>query len=236
LEEDGQGVWPERRGDSLLAFDIAAALGSVRGHRSRLRFDGGDVVVTETTAFVTPRMVRANVERGMGTREQIAAELAGLLDRQVITLDDAPDHHMGIYLMAAGDGRVLVADPSLAADRLPAGVETLMPCGVDRSAALQERLDAAADQVRAAGFEVIRMPVIAGLDGRTWMTPLNAVLETGPAGPVVYMPVYAGAEALNAAGEAIWRDLGFTVRRVDCTSAYRHFGSLRCLVNVLSRD
>ncbi len=51
----------------------------------------------------------------------------------------------------------------------------------------------------------------------------------------VYMPVYRGAEALNDAAEAVWRRLGWDVRRVDCTDAYRHFGSLRCLVNVLSR-
>jgi hypothetical protein len=29
--------------------------------------------------------------------------------------------------------------------------------------------------------------------------------------------------------------LGFEVRPVDCTSAYAHFGTLHCLVNVLRR-
>jgi len=234
--EDGEGVWPQRRGDSLIAFDVARARNGVSAHRSRLRFDGGDFVVTETVAFVTPRMVRANVERGLGSRDRILAELSELLDRRVIALDEAPDHHMGIYLMAAGDGRVLVADPSLAADMLPEDPASTMPCGIDQSLALQAKLDAVALQVRAAGFEVVRMPVLAGLDGRTWMTPLNAILETGEGGRAVYMPVYAGAEALNVAAEEIWRDLGFSVHRVDCTSAYRHFGSLRCLVNVLDRD
>ena len=75
------------------------------------------------------------------------------------------------------------------------------------------------------------MPVIPGRDGRTWLTPLNAILDEG----VVYMPVYRCAPALNRAAERVWKELGFEVRPVDCTEAFVHYGSLRCLVNVLSR-
>ena len=37
------------------------------------------------------------------------------------------------------------------------------------------------------------------------------------------------------AAAAVWRSAGWQVRRVDCTASYVHFGSLRCLVNVLAR-
>ena len=63
----------------------------------------------------------------------------------------------------------------------------------------------------------------------------NAVLDERPAGRVVYMPTFRGAEVLDAAAAAVWQDLGYRVHAVDCTDAYVHFGSLRCLVNVLRR-
>ena len=47
--------------------------------------------------------------------------------------------------------------------------------------------------------------------------------------------MFRGAERFNRATADIWRGLGFTVRPIDCTATYRHFGSLRCLVNVLRR-
>jgi len=50
------------------------------------------------------------------------------------------------------------------------------------------------------------------------------------------MPVYRGTDALNAAGTAVWRSLGYRVCPVDCTETCVHFGSLRCLVNVLRRS
>jgi hypothetical protein len=48
------------------------------------------------------------------------------------------------------------------------------------------------------------------------------------------MPIYDGTDALNDAAARVWHDLGYDVRRVDCTSCYRSFGTLHCLVTVLS--
>ena len=74
-----------------------------------------------------------------------------------------------------------------------------------------------------------------GLDGRTYLTYLNVILDERDGGRIVYMPIYGHAAAINAAAAEVWRQLGYLVRPVDCSTAYRHFGSLRCLVNVLSR-
>ncbi len=54
-------------------------------------------------------------------------------------------------------------------------------------------------------------------------------------GSIVDMPVYRGCDEMNSEAEGVWRGLGYGVRRVDCTSSFRHFGSLHCLVNVLER-
>ena len=36
-------------------------------------------------------------------------------------------------------------------------------------------------------------------------------------------------------GRIDWAGLGYEVRTVNCTDCYQHYGSLRCLVNVVSR-
>ena len=79
------------------------------------------------------------------------------------------------------------------------------------------------------------MPVVPDRDGRTYLTYLNVILDDRAGKRVVYMPAYEGADELNAAAASAWEKLGFEVRRVDCTNTYKHFGSLRCLVNVLRR-
>ncbi len=237
--EDGQDAWPQRKGDGRIAFDIAQRLRAegVTAARSELKFDGGDFVALPDRILVTRRVLAGNLALGIHSKREVLDLLEAHLGRRVVVLADAPDHHMGIYLMAAGEGRVVVADPSLGEGLIPAGVlEELMPGGLAEGSLVQKQLDAVADQLRAEGLDVFRMPVVAGRDGRTWMTPLNVVLENaGRSGSVVYMPVYEGADRLNEAGRRVWRSLGYEVREVDCTSAYRHFGSLRCLVNVLRR-
>ena len=43
-------------------------------------------------------------------------------------------------------------------------------------------------------------------------------------------------EAVRKTASQMLRRLGYEVRRVDCTDTYPHFGSLRCLVNVMRRS
>ena len=50
------------------------------------------------------------------------------------------------------------------------------------------------------------------------------------------MPSYSFAPNLNQAATAVWTDLGYEVRPVECDSCARYFGTLHCLVNVLQRD
>jgi len=82
---------------------------------------------------------------------------------------------------------------------------------------------------------VVRIPIVPGRDGRTYVTYLNAILDRRSGRRIVYMPVFGGAEMLNRAAEQVWAGLGYEVRPVNCGACYRHFGSLRCLVNVLRR-
>ena len=77
--------------------------------------------------------------------------------------------------------------------------------------------------------------MVPAQDGRTYLTYVNVLIDQRSGRRLVYLPFYRGAERLNAAARAVWEGLGYEVVPVDCTSAYRHFGCLHCLVNVLQR-
>ena len=239
-EEAAASVWPARAGDGRLGDDIAAALGGrVTSVRSGLYFDGGDFVADDRTAFVSPRVLERNLQRTVRSEADLVDELARVLKRKIVLLDEAPSHHAGMYMMAVGDGKVVVGDPDLAlrfVARRGGASEFPVPVGADFSARAQRRFDAVARQCAAAGYRVVRVPVVPGLDERTYLTYTNVIIDRRGAALTVYMPVYEGAGILNEAAGRAWRELGYEVRPVDCTAAYPHFGSLRCLVNVLRRS
>ena len=144
-------------------------------------------------------------------------------------------------MMTVGDRTVLVGDPAAARGILDASPEATAtglcaPQGPDFSDDMQRRFDAVAQQCRQAGYRVVRIPVVPGRDARTYVTYVNVVIDRRDAGAVVYMPVFDGCESLNRAAQEVWQQLGYTVRSVDCTKCSLHFGSLRCLVNVVRRQ
>jgi len=236
--ENGAERWPARAGDERVADDVAAALpGRVVARRSQLFFDGGDFVVDETTAFVAPAVAARNLHHTVADAEELTRALEEMLTRKVVLLAEAPPHHAGMYMMPVGDGRMMIGDPRLALEAMgeaPLPTEA-MPCGADFSKETQRLFDAVAERCLREGYEVIRIPIVPGRDGRTYITYLNVILDQRQGERIVYMPVYRGAEPLNAAAAGLWRGAGYAVRTVDCTSSYRHFGSLRCLINVLRR-
>ena len=240
--ELGVDVWPARAGDQRVGADLAAALSpNVTSLRSDLYFDGGDFVADGQTAFVTPAVLLRNLQQTVQTREELLERLSALLKRHVVLLNDAPDHHAGMYMMAVGNRTILVGDPA-AAKRLLAesGDEDLANLcpkqGPDFGEATIAKFDAVAEQCRAAGYRVIRIPVVPGCDGRTYVTYLNAILDQRGGRRTVYMPVYSRAKVLNRAAAEVWSRLGYEVRTVNCDACYPHFGSLHCLVNVVRRD
>ena len=240
--EMGADLWPARAGDQRVGADLAAALGPrVVSVRSELYFDGGDFVADRETVFVTPAVLLRNLQQTVLTREELIERLSALLKRKVVLLRDAPDHHAGMFMMPVGDRTVLVGDPAAARRLLADSPEThaadLCPQdGPDFAAATIARFDAVAEQCEAAGYRVVRIPIVPGHDGRTYLTYLNALLDRHGGRRIVYMPVFSGAGPLNRAAEEVWIGLGYVVRSVNCDACYPHFGSLRCLVNVLRRD
>jgi N-dimethylarginine dimethylaminohydrolase len=241
--EDGADVWPARQGDQQVAGDLAAALGpGVRSIRSDLYFDGGDFAADSETAFARPSILLRNLQRTVATREELVESLSGVLKHRVIVLEGAPDHHVAMVLMPVGGRTVLVGDPKMAQDVLARSeqeadaVGSFLPGGPDFSEAAVASFEKVAEHCRDAGYRVVRIPVVPGSDGRTFLTYVNAILDERDARCVVYMPVYSFAGSLNREAARVWTDLGYEVREVECDAAARNFGALHCLVNVLQRD
>jgi hypothetical protein len=241
--EDGADVWPARQGDQQVAGDLAAALGpDVRSVRSGLYFDGGDFAADGETAFARPSILLRNLQRTVATREDLIESLSGTLKRRVVILEGAPDHHVAMYLVPVGGRTVLVGDPKMAREILARSdpeadaVATFLPGGPDFSAAATASFEKVAQQCRDAGYRVVRIPVVPGSDGRTYLTYQNAILDARDGRRVVYMPVYTFTGNLNREAARVWTELGYDVREVECDAAARNFGALHCLVNVLQRD
>jgi N-dimethylarginine dimethylaminohydrolase len=233
-------MWPQRAGDARIADDLALGGPGIRSERLELYFDGGDFCADDRTVFVAPSVLRRNLQRTVCDREELLDLLARLLGRRVMLFDEAPDHHVAMYMTPVGDGTVLVGDPALAEEiLLKNGEERPICCptggGDDFTPATRARFDAVAAQCAAAGYRVVRIPVVPGCDGRTWLTWVNVVMDQRGGRRIVYLPRYGKVAALDAAAAEVWRGLGYEVHPVDCSAVYPNFGSLGCLVNVLRR-
>jgi N-dimethylarginine dimethylaminohydrolase len=241
-EEEGADVWPPRQGDQKVAEDLARVLGpNVLCRRSDLFFDGGDFAADGETVFVRPAVVIRNLQRTVATREELIENLENWLGRRVVLLEGAPDHHVAMYMMPVGNKTVLVGDPRMAQHLLAESPEsravaTFFPGGPDFTETAVARFEAVADHCRSAGYQVVRIPLVPGNDGRTFLTYVNALIEQRAGRRIVYLPVYPFAETLNRAAASIWANLGYEVRTVQCDTCACHFGTLHCLVNVLRRQ
>lgn len=245
--EAGEEIWPARAGDERVGCDLAAALApSVRAWRSGLYFDGGDFLADSRNVFVVSRVLQRNIQHTVGSRDELLRILSSQLKRRVVLLEESPDHHAGMFMVAAGGRRMLVGDPSRGREFVAtagAGNDSAvadgfadLPGGADFTAETQHLFDAVAAQCADAGYQVTRLPVVPARDGRTYLTYANVLIDQRDGQRMVYLPFYRGVEPLNAAARAVWVSLGYEVRPVDCTSVYRHFGCLHCLVNVLKRS
>ena len=236
--EAGEEIWPARAGDQQVGRDLAAALApSVAARRSRFYFEAGDFLADKETVFVVPRVLQRNLQHTVRTRDEFLSALSAQFKRRVVLLEQSPDHHAGMFMASVGNRTMLVGDPGLGQRLLsPEAIDCLsLPGGPDFTAVTQGLFDAVAAQCAAQGYQVIRIPTVPAQDGRTYLTYVNVLMDQRGERRIVYLPNFRGAETLDAAARKIWEGLGYEVRPVDCTSIFRHFGCLHCLVNVLER-
>ena len=237
-KENAMERWKERSGDARIAYDIKNAYDDeVWVEKSNLLFDGGDFVCDKETVFVSPNVL---VRNPGFSNQQIEGILERKLGKHIVLLANAREHHAGMYIMPISNKRVIVGDPKLAITLIKSqkgnGYEELLnalPKNIDD---VQKSFDSIADTCKEHNYEIIRIPVLPYNDMRTYITPLNVIINTENKTNVVYMPVISGADVLNDYSEKVWESCGYAVKPVDCTSSYKYSGSLRCLVNVLKRN
>lgn len=239
-KEASAEIWPARAGDERISDNIASALpSSVFARYAAFYFDGGDFLADGETVFVGSRVLPRNIQCTEFSKETFVRDVASTLKRRVVLFDEAPDHHVAMFMAAVGNQTVLVGDPSLGRNLLPAPIPAdfpALPGGPDFTPQTQHLFNAVATQCAQAGYRVVRVPTIPAADGRTYLTYVNCLIDRQSGRKIVYLPFYRGAAALNRAAFNIWKSLGYEIRPVDCTTTYRQFGCLHCLVNVLKRS
>ena len=237
--ESQQEIWPQRAGDSRIAGDLAGAWpGQFTAHRSDLLFDGGDFLADGRFVFVSPGVLSRNIQHTVTDERELLVVLQRELHRQVVLMPDAPDHHAGMFMMSAGDGRMVVADPSLARPLFApdAASAQALAGGADFSPTTQKRFDAVAAAALSCGYRVTRIPVVPAAEGKMYLTYVNVILDQQAGRRIVYMPTFADQPRLNEAATSVWESLGYQVHPIDCTSVFPRGGTLHCLANVVTRS
>jgi hypothetical protein len=207
-------------------------------------YDAGDFAVGGGRLLVDTNLLEKNRHRGYTTLEQLVARLGEYFQMPVVGLGrewgDTPRHHLSMYMTPLRGNTVLVGDPRMAAELLGAewragetSAETDEPLVADFSPATQERFERAARELRAQGFDVVRIPNVP-FDDKTYIAYSNGVYEVREGQPRVYLPVY-GEAALDRSAAGIYQRLGWKVVPVRVRRLYRYHGTIGCVVNVLGR-
>jgi len=227
-EEDPFVLAGDRRVGELFA---AKALRR-RAVVSELFFEGGDVVFAGDHAFTGHTTILENARLLRVSEACAKRALERQLGRRLVVVGAAggpPHEHCDMYLSVVGSKRVLVGDPNLALADLP-------PRGgyrEDTQRLFAPGFDAVAAELRQAGFDVTRIPLLIGDDGnfRTWN---NAVTEARADGLHAYVPRY-GLGAIDRKAHDAWRRCGFRVHPVSCAGTILHGGAIRCLTHTIRR-
>jgi hypothetical protein len=226
----------ERFNDWMVPWSLAAQDSRTHVVTIPLRFDGGDLLVTEDYLFASYRLVEKNLGTVVASRAEVVEILESVFGREVFLFGesptDVPIHHVGMYLAPLPDGRMLVGDPELAVDLI--GREQAIELGADLSDENIARFHNVARAFEAAGFEVVPMPVLPLMGGLDYVTYSNLVMEVRDGETAAWVPTYGIAE-LDAWALNRFSELGVRAVGIDVSAVYRYNGSVRCLVNVLAR-
>jgi len=247
LLPDEGSVSEARRGDLAVGLALAAEEPAHEVVRTRLAFEGGDLIVGKRVALVGAGTVAVNCRRLCLGTEAVRAELAAVLGRRVLIVGaellNLPHEHIDMYVHLLDDRTVLVGDPRAAVaawDGLQADLDQRErlaffgnPTHEDQACKVPV-YEAIAEDLKAQGFRVERVPALHAQDGDVVLTWTNAVVEDRAGELYAYVPTY-GLRVLDAEAHAVWKRLGCRVVPVDVAAAVLEGGALRCLTNVLRR-
>ncbi|MBI5490485.1 MAG: hypothetical protein HY905_24330 [Deltaproteobacteria bacterium] len=229
----------ERANDWIVPWVVAAAKVGPSVLAAPFVFDGGDFVSDERFVYATAVLPGRNEGTRWGDPGTMRDALAARFDRDVLLLgasrDDVPEHHIGMFVTPIGGGTVAVGDVDLGRT-LMGGGEGELPAGLtaDFSPSTSAKFRRVAEELRRAGLEVVPVPLVPTTTPFVFVTYNNVLLDDREDGRHVLVPTY-GLETLDAAGRAVWENLGFTVHPIDVSRLFVHGGALRCVAAVVRR-
>jgi len=226
----------ERFNDWFVPLKIADCAPHCSVRQLEMFFDGGNLINSDDYLFVDYNLVAKNVGVKFTNVDALLEYLKKQFGKEVILLGrengDVPEHHIGMYLTPLAGKTVLVGDARRGREIAEKNALTIEKA--DYSEGMAARFDCAADELKRRGFNVVRVPVVPIEGGGAYVTYNNLMLETRDGKTIAYMPAY-NLPALDNAATQILASQGIEVRTVDASKVYRMNGSLRCLVNVISR-
>jgi N-dimethylarginine dimethylaminohydrolase len=231
-----EAAFEERFNDWFVPLKISECAPHCTVRQLDMFFDGGNLINSDEYLFVDYNLVAKNVGTKFAGVDALLDYLKKQFNKEVILLGgqngDVPEHHIGMYLTPLSGKTVLVADARLGKKIVEEnGLNAGTP---DFGEEIAARFDYAAEELKRRGFNVLRIPVVPMEGGGAYLTYNNLMLETRDGKTIVYMPTY-NLPALDNAAREIIASQGIDVRTVDASKVYTMNGSLRCLVNVLSR-
>ena len=201
-------------------------------------FDGGDLLADDDTAFVSANFLERNALPTAEARSALIQLISDTLDRNTVVLGrtgrDVPDHHIGMYLTPLGSNTVAVADPARGLEiwqALPPSDQVDVETDLTRYEPFRNVMRL----LRRRGYRVIPIPMLLTRAPRVYVTYNNAIVETRDRTRRIYMPTY-GIDVLDQLARTIFEAEGLQVLPIRVGNVYRHTGSLRCLVGIISRS
>jgi hypothetical protein len=222
------------QGTAAAPARLGQALPDVPVRRSALVFEGGDVVANRRVVLVGAHTIARNMTDLRLSKAAVVEQFAAELGLPVLVVDPQPDFHIDLGFTFLDDHTVAVADPGEGM-RLVASLPELAKCvRATEEKQLTEKYQCASVWLQSQGYQVVRLPALAGLGLLTpYYTYNNVLIENYPGMKRVYMPTY-GVEPLDGAARAVYVEHGFRV--VEMPSARlstRLWGAVRCATGEL---
>lgn len=229
-----------RRNDWDAPFALAKAVPGLDTKTAELMFEGGDFTATDTYIFATALLRERNQGGDLYDEKKLRDWLRLNTGKTPIILGDSlnqvPEHHIGMFVTPIDDKRVFVGDPDLGLalfDSSNSDASTL-PFAIDRREESLQKFRNIAVALEAHGFELIRLPLVPLADGLTYITYNNVLLETRLDGLHAYLPQF-DIPALDQAGRDAYAAAGIVVHGIRVKKVYQYNGTVRCLVNIVGR-
>lgn len=229
---------PARINDWFVPWKVASENpSSYRIEKTGIYFHGGDVINAGGLMFLDCNLAGKNVGTTHKDIQTFATYMERRFGKKLVVIGEPgmaiPTHHIEMYMTPLDDKRVFVGSPELGRELLEKSGAKLGQEPDFTEETVKGFANVEAD-LKAKGFETIRVPLVPCKEPNVYVSYNNVILETAGDKKICYMPRY-GCDDLDRYAESVWAACGYEVRTIDVIKTYPLRGAIRCLVNVTRR-